>query len=178
MGFVNQADSPIILKQCMNASSPLQPAKHKLSPVKASPQTNLPKRPKHTFPPSTISGTPEKPDSEACHIGRASSSSPGQCYTSPNDEDTYDEFGDIELYYKAFNKHRPELGESNAEAMTRHQSIEDEYHHLKERHKIEKKTSKYQQKGHELTPSLSETTSPGLHTKVHVSPATLAGSAR
>jgi hypothetical protein len=56
MGFVNRVDSPILLKQCMNS---LQPAKHKLSPVKTSPQANLTKRTRHAFSPITILGTPE-----------------------------------------------------------------------------------------------------------------------
>jgi hypothetical protein len=139
MGFINRVESPILLKQCMNS---LQPTKHKLSPVKTSPRANLTKRTKHAFSPITIPGTPETPVTEDCLTDIASSSSTGLGYIAPNDNDTDDELGDIDLYYKAFNKHRPEPGESNAEAMTRHQAIEDDYQHLKERYKVERKTWK------------------------------------
>jgi hypothetical protein len=158
MGFVNQVDSPILLKQCMNS---LQPAKHKLSPVKTSPQANLTKRTRHAFSPITIPGTPEIPVIEESLSDIVSSSSTGPGYAAPNDDDTDDELGDIDLYYKAFNKRRPEPGESNAEAMARHQAIEDDYQHLKERYKIERKTWKTQQKGHDLTPSLFKFSSYG-----------------
>jgi hypothetical protein len=96
-----------------------------LSPVKTSPQANLTKCTRHTFSPITIPGTPETPVTEDCLTDIVSSSSTGPSYTTPNDDGTDDELGDIDLYYKAFNKHRPEPSESNAEAMARHQAIED-----------------------------------------------------
>jgi len=42
-------------------------------------------------------------------------------------EDTDDELEDIDLYYKAFNRNKPEPEESNAESAARHQAVADEY---------------------------------------------------
>jgi hypothetical protein len=52
-----------------------------------------------------------------------------------DDGDTDDDLTYLDLYYRVFNKHRPEPepGESNAEAAARHQSIEEEYQQLKDK---------------------------------------------
>ncbi len=49
-----------------------------------------------------------------------------------SDDDTDDELADITLYYKAFNLHRPEPKESNAESAARHRAIAIDYRRLKQ----------------------------------------------
>jgi hypothetical protein len=66
-------------------------------------------------------------------------------------EDTDDELEDIDLYYKAFNRNKPEPEESNAESAARHQAIAAEYRRLK----LENKQNKIKPETtleHTLTP--------------------------
>jgi hypothetical protein len=56
LGFINR---PNTLRQCMNAVSPCQASKHKLSPVKTSNTDSYAKKSRNTFSPIVIPRTPE-----------------------------------------------------------------------------------------------------------------------
>ncbi len=136
----------------MNALTSPRPNKYKRDQVKTSPPNNLPKRSRNSFLPLTIPGTPDAPvqTNPPLQQGSSSLSARSPEYT-PNDEETDDELTYLDLYYKVFNKHRLEPGESNAEAAARHQSIEDEYQELKNKNKLQRRN--HTNTTHELTPS-------------------------
>ena len=117
LGFLNPPNSPVLLHQCMNALTSSRPSKSKGEQVKTSPPNNLPKRPRNSFLPLAIPGTPDAPIQANPTLQPTLSSSTERCseYT-PNDNDTDDELTYLDLYYQVFNKHRPEPGESNADA--------------------------------------------------------------
>ncbi len=116
LGFLNIPNSPVLLHQCMNALTSPTPTKHKRGKVKTSPPNHIPKRPRSSFLPLSIPGTPDAP-AQANPPQTTSSFSSTRCteYT-PNDGDTDDDLTYLDLYYQVFNKHRPEPDESNAEA--------------------------------------------------------------
>ena len=121
--FLNTPNLPILLHQCMNALTPPKPNKHKRGKVKTSPPSNIPKRTRSSFLPLTIPGTPEAPVQANPPQPTSSSSSTRCTECTPNDGDTDDDLTYLDLYYQVFDKHRPEPGESNAEAAARHSSL-------------------------------------------------------
>ncbi len=122
-----QTQAQKVFHQCMNGFiTPPHPMKHTRSPVKIRSQPNPSKRPRRTFSPIIVPGTPEQDKS---------SHSPElpTCPTTTHQEDEInDELEDIDLYYKIWNQNRPDPGESNAEAAARHQTIDDEHESLSE----------------------------------------------
>jgi hypothetical protein len=147
LGFINR---PNTLRQCMNAVSPCQTSKHKLSPVKTSNTDSYAKKSRNTFSPIVIPGTPEAtiPDLQE----EKSSDTGAEQEWAYHDDDTR-ELENLDLCYKIFNMNRPEPGESNSEAAARHQAINDEYEHLLEMQRWDKQ-DKAKLTKHELTPSL------------------------
>jgi hypothetical protein len=149
MGFINQ---PNVLKQCMNSIITQTAPKHKLSPVKTSPNNMHVKKSRTSFSPIIIPGTPEErvPSSPEEH---ASASSTTQKWSNNDDSEGKDEeLQDLDLYYKVFNNFRPEHDESNAEAAERHQAIDDNYKRLLAKKRREERDSTVSL-NHELTPS-------------------------
>ncbi len=139
----------------MNALTPPKSNKHKQGKLKTSPPSNIPKRTRSSFLPLTIPGTPDAPVQENPPQPTSSSSSTRCTECTPNDGDTDDDLTYLDLYYQVFNKHRPEPGESNAEAAARHQSIEKEYQQLKGKCK----RKDHVHTTHELTPSTNSSSS-------------------
>ncbi len=117
--------------QCMNAiKSPTKRKKQKCRHVKTSPSTQQTTS-RHKFSPITVPGTPEH--AMATSVLQTSADNPNDDATPKQSkvEDTDDELEDIDLYYKAFNRNKPEPEESNAESVSRHQAITAEYRRLK-----------------------------------------------
>jgi hypothetical protein len=104
MGFINQ---PNVLKQCMNSIITQTAPKHKLSPVKTSPNNMHVKKSRTSFSPIIIPGTPEErvPSSPEEH---ASASSTTQKWSNNDDSEGKDEeLQDLDLYCKVFDNFLP-----------------------------------------------------------------------
>jgi hypothetical protein len=103
LGFLNPPNSPVLLHQCMNALTSSRPNKSKREQVKTSPPNNLPKRPRNSFLPLTIPGTPDAPVQTDPPQPTLSSSPERHSVYTPNDNDTDDELTYLDLYYQVFN---------------------------------------------------------------------------
>jgi hypothetical protein len=107
------------LHQCMNSihTQPPKPQKKKGLKLRIRVAVQRPKRRRLNFPTVTIPGTPE-----------------GETITkevrakeSKKEEGIGD---DLDLYYKVYNRYKPEAGESNAESVARTTAFEAEYQYL------------------------------------------------
>jgi hypothetical protein len=136
------------LTQCMNSLQSKPPKRKRRSvkmKVRVAIQQSQPRREKSSFTPITIPGTPEEdinPQSPEISLPRT------------NTEEGIDE--DLTIYYKVFNRHKPEFGESNAESAARTTAIEAEYRYLLMKKTKEKQIKKEREKSakfHTLSPS-------------------------
>jgi hypothetical protein len=78
--------------------------------IKINIRSSLAKQSRPIYSPITVPGTPENQQHEN---------------KSEPDEEKQDK--DLDLYYKIYEKYKPELGESNAESVERTDAIEAEY---------------------------------------------------
>ncbi len=111
------------------------------------------KKSRISFSSIIIPGTPEKRIPSLPEEPISTSSATNKWSYDDHDEKDNKELQDLDLYYKVFNKHRPEPDESNAEAAERHQAIEDDYKKLLARKKREERDEASH--NHELIPSKS-----------------------
>jgi hypothetical protein len=111
-GFIKQTyPEGNVLVQCMNAiRSPNRRIMETKRVLKLPIHSKLAKRTRPSFSPITVPGTPEN-----------------QLSTQRSEaiEDNQEE--DLDLYYKIYAKFKPEMGESNAESVSRTDAIEAEY---------------------------------------------------
>ena len=114
LGFLNE---PNTIRQCMNAVNPRQASTHHLSPVTTIRPNSYAKKSRKRFSPVFIPGTPDATSSDR----QEEQSSDARAEHEWNKK----ELEHIDLYYKIFNRNRPEPGESNSEAAARHQAIND-----------------------------------------------------
>jgi hypothetical protein len=96
---------------------PPKPKKKKGLKLKIRVAVQRPKRRKLNFPTATIPGTPEG-DTITQEV---------QAKESKKEEGIDD---DLDLYYKVYNRYKPEAGESNAESAARTTAFEAEYQYL------------------------------------------------
>jgi hypothetical protein len=142
LAFLNHPDPSYqttvqkVFHQCMNGfTTPPHPMKHTRSPVNIRSQPNQSKRPRRTFSPIIVPGTPDQDESSYSYQRSI-------CHTTKHENDeTDDELEDIDLYYKIWSQNRPDPDESNAEAAARHQTIDDDYQRLKKERSINKTQS-------------------------------------
>jgi hypothetical protein len=100
LGFLNQ---PNTLREYMNAVSPRQASKHKLSPVKTIKTDSYAKKSRNTFSPILIPGTPDA----AIPDRQEEKSSDAGAKHEWVDYDDEKELENLDLYYKIFNRNRP-----------------------------------------------------------------------
>jgi hypothetical protein len=126
-GYSNQTyPEGNVLVQCMNAiRSPNRRITETKRVLKLPIHSKLAKRPRPAFSPITVPGTPEN-----------------QISTQRSEavEDNQEE--DLDLYYKIYAKFKPEMGESNAESVSRADAIDEEYQLQKNLKKADGKEEK------------------------------------
>jgi hypothetical protein len=137
------------LNQCMNSLQSIPPKRKRRNvkmKVRVATQQSQPKREKTSFTPITIPGTPEEdinPQSPQISLPRT------------NTKERVDE--DLAIYYKVFNRHKPEFGEFNAESTARTTALEAEYRYLLMKKKTKENQNKKEReriaKFHSLSPS-------------------------
>ena len=113
--------------------------------VRVAIQQGQPRRAKSGFTPITVPGTPDED---------INPQSPEISLSITNTEEGIDE--DLSIYYKVFNRHKPEVGESNAESAARNETIEAKYKYLlmkKTREKQIKNEKVRNPRFHALSPS-------------------------
>jgi hypothetical protein len=107
------------LHQCMNSFrlEPPKPKKKKGLKLRIRVAVQRPKRRKLNFPTVTVPGTPEE----------ETITQEVQAKESKREEGIHD---DLDLYYKVYNRYKPEGRESNAESAARTTAFEAEYQYL------------------------------------------------
>ena len=107
------------LHQCMNAlrPEPPKPKKKKGLKLRIRVAVQKPKKRKLNFPTVTVPGTTEG-ETTAQEVQAQ----------EPKEEKGIDD--DLDLYYKVYNRYKPEVGESNAESAARTTALEAEYQYL------------------------------------------------
>ena len=135
-GFIKQTyPEGSVLTQCMNAiRSPNRKTAETKRVLKLPIHSRLAKRPRPTFSPITVPGTPEN-----------------QISTQMPEAIEGNQEEDLDLYYKIYSKFKPEMGESNAESVARTDAIEAEYRLRKNLKKGNRKEKKRVNK-HSLSP--------------------------
>jgi hypothetical protein len=117
-GYLNEQNTykKSIMHQCMNAlrTEPPNPRKKKGLKLRIKVAVQKPKRRKLNFPTVTVHGTPEE-QKDTHEV---------QTQETEKQKDIDD---DLNLYYKVYNRYRPEAGESNAESAVRSTALEAEY---------------------------------------------------
>jgi hypothetical protein len=120
-GYTNEKDTyeKSIMHQYMNAlqAGPPKPKKKKDMRLRIKVAVQKPKRRKLSFPTVTVSGTPEE-EKDTHEV---------QTQELKKEESIDD---DLDLYYKVYNRYKPEPGESNAESAARSTALEAEYQYL------------------------------------------------
>jgi hypothetical protein len=106
------------LHQCMNAlHQPTEPKKKKRLELRIKVAVQKPKRRKLNFPTVTVPGTPE--EEKDTHEVRTKESKKKKSIDD-----------DLDLYYKVYNRYKPEAEESNAESAARSTALEAEHQYL------------------------------------------------
>jgi hypothetical protein len=120
-GFMGEQDTygKSIMHQCMNAlhTEPPKPEKKKGLKLRIKVAVQKTKRRKLNFPTITVPGTPEK--EKGTHEVQTQESKKKKGIDD-----------DLDLYYKVYNRYKPEAGESNAESAARSTALEAEYQYL------------------------------------------------
>ena len=142
--YLGRTDPGRILRQCMNAiidSTKTTPKKRKMQiQIRVAVQRKQKKKKDKNVFPIVVPGTPDQPEQNKTERAQQGQN---------QDED-------LTLYYKVFNRYRPEAGESNAESAARTAALEAEYQYLLMKKKTKSEPKKKRTKTtqlHSLSPS-------------------------
>jgi hypothetical protein len=123
----------------LNTQEPPKPKKKKGLKLRIRVAVQRPKRRRLNFPTVTILGTPEG----------ETITKEVQAKESKKEEGIGD---DLDLYYKVYNRYKPEAGESNAESVARTTAFEAEYQYLLVKKKKKQEMKEKATKLHSLSP--------------------------